>query len=151
MALLIFLPKTAKNPLFLTEMRKKHFVLFSLWLALSIVLGHNIVPHHHHDDDHEITTLPGEKHHHDDDDENVLADFFSHFAHGSYTSTATYLTSKPHEETIVKKSLFQVVLLSGSFYINCEFHVPQHPPDWGEFPSANIHLERLPSRAPPIV
>lgn len=133
-------------------MRKKRFILFSIWLALSIVLGHNIVPHHHHSDaDHSAAGVPEVQHHQNENDENPLADFFSHFAHGSYTSTVTYLTVQSQEDTLVEKSVFQAAILSGSFIINYKFQVLPHSPDWGEFTSSYDHSLRLPARAPPVV
>lgn len=128
-------------------MRKKKFILFCLWLAFSLVMGHNIVPHHHHEED--MVNAPG-GHHHNDEDDNDLADFFSHFAHASYTTTVTYVNCDQHIEVVKKKTPVPATIVSYTLFSNNEFYIPPHSPDWEEFAVSSEHSLRLPSRAPPL-
>lgn len=128
-------------------MRKKKYILFCLWLAFSIVMGHNIVPHHHHEED--MVDVPG-GHHHNDADDNDLADFFSHFAHSSYTTTVTYVTCDHHIEPVKKKTPVQEAFVCSAFFCTNEFYIPLDLPDRYELPVSSDHSQRLPSRAPPL-
>lgn len=130
-------------------MHNKHFMLFWLCLAYSVVLGHSIVPHHHHDEQEEMEHHEGDQH---DDHHHGVADFFSYFAHGSHTNTPIYHFSDQHD--VVSKSttkpfiLFVEIPLIFDFseIISCSHHPPDLP---FKLATLNFPDPRSP-RAPPI-
>lgn len=86
-------------------MLKKHFPILMMFMAVAIMLGHNIVGHHHHEIEHSIIShhshSDNEHHGHDNESEDECKDWkhlFSELHHGadgiicltsSYTSNNT--------------------------------------------------------------
>lgn len=129
-------------------MRNQRFILFWLWLAFAVVLGHNVVPHHHQDQ--ETGAIPGDPHHHGDEDDNALADFFSHFAHSSSTTTVTFLDGSHTLQVDLKQTPAEPALLTDLHFSAYDIFIPQQLPSWSGLLLSPDFSRHLPSRAPPL-
>ena len=139
-------PKMTDSAIF-AAMRYKHFVLFWTWLAFSVVLGHNIVPHQHHYEQ-EAAANPGNFH--QEKEESGLAGFFSHFAHGSCTTTITYLNGGHTRPVVLKKTEARPAPCLSAVFSTCEVFIPIQSPGRDEPLLSTDLFRRLPSRAPPL-
>ncbi|CAN5166948.1 hypothetical protein BH09BAC5_BH09BAC5_13920 [soil metagenome] len=130
-------------------MRNKHFILFWLCLAFSVVLGHSIIPHHHHDDLEAMEHHDGEHH---DDDENGIAGFFSHFSHTSHINISIIqITSR---EDVIYKTKWNAqtffAVLPSQFSLLEIIPGVHHPPDLPDAHTTLIFPFARSSRAPPV-
>ncbi|REK04642.1 MAG: hypothetical protein DWQ44_01435 [Bacteroidetes bacterium] len=67
-------------------MRYKHLIIFSLFLAYSLLLVHSVIPHHHHDTPQEAEHHHHSEHtdhHHDDGKESEEHGHTPHFVHSA--------------------------------------------------------------------
>jgi hypothetical protein len=138
----------------LQVMLKKYFAILMMFIAVAVMLGHNIIGHHHHNI--EQTQIShhshsnNDHHQHDNDTENEdWKHIFAGFQHGA--DGIVCLTSKTASNNIVKLiPKFNALNVTNFTFKQATIDVRQNaPPFTSDYYNSQNHL---PSglRAPPI-
>lgn len=141
-------------------MLKKYGSILMMFIALAIMLGHNLIPHQHHDFEH-YTVEHHDDHHHskdhhhgdegDGNSENEESDFghlFSNFPHGE--SGISFLSN--HFTNILSKQLSPSTATLAEIFVfqnSIEF-VRQNSPPYNSQYSDLQYLLPCGLRAPPV-
>lgn len=102
-------------------MRKKHFILFSLFMAYMLMLAHLVVPHHHHSNKQEADVRHNHEHnHHQHNGEDSKGHgHTAHFVH--LPDSDNYLAS-----SFFKKVQIQELSLDLFFIVPAEQNLSVH-------------------------
>jgi hypothetical protein len=125
-----------------------------LFVAVMMVMGHNIFPHIHHNEEtsiaheqHHDETEPGKHHHPDEENSNDRQhDFFS-FAQldEAFIRTKSGITSDIKQALPVFIHTFQNIDFELKLFAKKPAYKLKH-----EFPPPSENSNRIPSRAPPV-
>ncbi len=106
-------------------MVKKYFSISVLFIALAILLGHNVFPHHHHNHHCDVDSFETEHHHstnhsHGDDHHGEEGFNFGHFfAHFEHNDSEISLLNSLHKDDFLSKQLLHPLAI-----------LPNSPLDW---------------------
>jgi hypothetical protein len=144
-------------------MVKKHFSISLLFIALAILLGHNVFPHHHHNHHNDFDSFETEHHHstnhsHGDDHHGNdhhreegfnIGHLFAHFEH--IDSEIVILNSLHKEDSVSKKKFQPLAILPKSPLVWCDkILVSQKIPLYNFDFCSHQYFSPTSLRAPPI-
>lgn len=127
-----------------------------LFIALAMMLGHNLIPHHHHDFDHSsLEHHHADDHHHGDKgDENsenknyAIEHLFSNFQHGE--NGVTFLSSLDAAKSGSKHQFSLVAELPKAFVFQLTTELVRlNSPPYKSFYPNSLFLLPTGLRAPP--
>lgn len=112
---------------------KRNLAIWFLFLAQTMMLGHNLIPHHHHDPFESLFIKSHQcSHHHHEDAHGMLESIFSlvpHSEKGMETTHCTHVEQPVSKQTLVLLAVLwddfnfsrNFVIISDSFvsYIEC--------------------------------
>jgi hypothetical protein len=143
-------------------MVKKHFSISLLFIALAVLLGHNVIPHHHHHHNdfdgletahhHSTYHKHGNEHSGDDHDEEQSFKFchlFFHYEHGA--TDIAVLGSFEKDKSLSKQPLqFFTLLPKSSLIWKYSILVRQKIPPYNVDFFSHQYFSPTSLRAPPL-